>query len=135
MRQILSSIGILILLCALSLSDFALSNEAERWDDSQQMPCVEFELPAYTLTGTDTACFHAALLMQTALDRYGADCLLITNKTWIPTRYNPVDREWVQHLIDETVGGGYNLSCYSCSDNSRPDVDCGGCFQNGNDLY
>ena len=100
MKQILSSVGILLLLILLSVSDFHFdspdrSKTVADWDASQY-DCMPFELHERVLDGSDGSCVAAAMYMQQALDRYNVDCLYITNKGWIPTSKNPVNRQWVK---------------------------------------
>ena len=106
MKQVLSSVGILLLLTLLSISDFDLgsfpdsSQTVLKWTASQY-DCLEFELPDRVMDGSDGSCYAAAMGMQQALDRYGVKCLYITNEGWIPTSKNPVNRQWVKFLLTD----------------------------------
>ena len=136
MRNILTLIGVTIVLGILSISDFDMGPDTKaRWDATQQayeydLPlaravnypvydnpsgCLAILLPEEVLTGTDTACLNAALVMEEAMGNYEVECLFIVNDGWIPTSVNPVDREWVNYLIS-TDGGPGNLNHIECQD-------------------
>ena len=105
MKQILSSVGILLLLILLSVSDFHFdspdrSDKIADWDASQY-DCLEFELPERVLDGSDSSCYAAAMYMQQALNRYNVKCLYITNDGFIPTSKNPVNAQWVKFLLTD----------------------------------
>ena len=110
MKQVLSSVLILLLLVLLSISDFDLgefpdsSKIVTAFNDGSQYDCLEFELPDRVLDGSDGSCYAAAMIMQQALDRYNVKCLFITNKGWIPTAKNPVNYQWVNYLLSEDPG-------------------------------
>lgn len=101
MKQILSSISILLLLIIFSISDFDFGNFPDAsdtvtdWDASQyQYECTEHKLSDQVMTGSDGACVAASMEMLMVMDKYEVNCLFITNPGWIPASYNPVTRHW-----------------------------------------
>jgi hypothetical protein len=104
MRQFIGSIAIIIILFVCSIADFNFNNKpdvketGDGWT-AAQYGCLEYELPEYVLSGSDGACYAAALLMQRELEETGADCLYITNSGFIPTSKNPVTKQWVEILV------------------------------------
>jgi hypothetical protein len=93
MKQILTSIGILLLLIIFSISDFDFPSTPKINADRHE--CVEYELYDQVMVGSDGACVAASMEMLLMMDRYRVDCLLITNTGWIPATLNPVTRHWV----------------------------------------
>ena len=97
MKQILSSIAILLLMILFSISDFDLGSIPDRYSewDASQHECLDHELSGQVMGGSDGACVAASMEMLAVMDKYQVDCLFITNKGWIPTPHNPVTRHWV----------------------------------------
>jgi hypothetical protein len=93
MKQILSSIGILLLLIIFSISDFDFLDTPKI--DADRHECVNHQLSDRVMEGSDGACVAASMEMLFMMDQYRVDCLFITNKGWIPATLNPVTRHWV----------------------------------------
>jgi hypothetical protein len=123
MRNILTFIGVTVVLVICSIADFDLGPDAERrWNATQQ-------------AGTDTACLNAALVMEETMGNYEVECLFIVNDGWIPTSENPVDREWVNYLIS-TDGGPANLDDIACEDCPFTKLErCPDCVRHFDELY
>ena len=101
---VLSIIAMFILLLLLTISDFDIGTFPDApknitYLGASQHNCLEFELPERVLDGSDGSCVAAALIMQLTMDLWDADCLLITNTGWIPTKENPVNRQWLEQLL------------------------------------
>jgi hypothetical protein len=156
MRNILTFIGVTVVLVICSIADFDLGPDAERrWNATQQayeydLPlaravnypvydnpsgCLAILLPEEVLTGTDTACLNAALVMEETMGNYEVECLFIVNDGWIPTSENPVDQEWVNYLIS-TDGGPANLDDIACEDCPFTKLErCPDCVRHFDELY
>ena len=118
-KQILASISILLLLILFSISDFDLESILNRSDtiedqDPRQSDCrgyqilkpdrhecIEYRLSEQSMQGSDGACVAASMEMLAIMNRYDVDCLLITNKGWIPATLNPVTRHWVNWSLSD----------------------------------
>lgn len=105
--HIFASIGILIMLLFMSLSDIDLNYYATHDDPfktsviENPAGCPAIGLPDYVLTGSDGACVAAAMLMLEIMNDYEVDCLFIANKGWIPLndRDNPISRKRLEQLL------------------------------------
>jgi hypothetical protein len=123
MKQIFSSIAILLLLILFSISDFDLGNIPDASDtisnftsdpdprendyhgygivnlDLARHECIDHKLSDQAMIGSDGACVAAQIEMLRMMDRYQVDCLNITNKGWIPSTVNPVTRYHIKNLL------------------------------------
>ena len=100
MKQILSSISILLLLILFSISDFDFENTSNIVKANRH-ECIEHQLSDQSMIGSDGACVAASMEMLAVMNKYDVDCLLITNKGWIPTTLNPVTRHWVNWSLSD----------------------------------
>ena len=103
MKQILSSIAILLLLILFSLSDFDLGNipDSPAYWHADRHECIEHQLSDQSMAGSDGACVAASMEMLAVMNKHDVDCLLITNKGWIPATLNPVTRHWVNWSLSD----------------------------------
>ena len=104
MKQTLISIGIMILLIIMSISDFDLghfpdeSQTVTDWDASQH-DCLDYEIPERYMDGSDGSCVAANMVMRDVMVSYSLQCLYITNEGWIPSTVNPVTLYHIKNLL------------------------------------
>jgi hypothetical protein len=61
--------------------------------------CLAVKLPEEVLTGTDTACHLAALVMRDALGNYEVNCLYIVNHGYFPSNKRTLNRNEIEYLV------------------------------------
>lgn len=68
------------------------------YEGYDEQPCKEVELPTWCSIGTDATCQACGQYMLKLIEDNNYNCILITNKGYIPTAKNPVTHGYAKIL-------------------------------------
>ena len=58
------------------------------------------ELHPLLVTGSDSACQGAGMVILTTIESLGKDWKVYVTNTWVPSSKNPIDYEWAKILAE-----------------------------------
>lgn len=125
--KFLAPAGMMLLLIICSIADIDLGDFPDtkaNWDASQHpnadddqfengdypgsrpvpfAECAQLRLrDTYIDEPTDGNCYAATMVMLRSMDLAGKDCVYMTNEGWIPAMNNPMTREQVNKLLEDS---------------------------------